>query len=133
MRTKQTGKSSVSTATASSGDTTSSVNNVASATPKHMKEDAPAEMKSPAPPADLSDADREKLKTFLDRQDRAEKPFSVVTQPSSRKRKRAKLDYVLQEDLWEDRLAVRYEVKPRDKWESLRRYKKFTGKSGVVD
>jgi hypothetical protein len=23
---------------------------------------------------------------------------------------------------------VQYEVKPRDKWESLRRYKKFTGK-----
>lgn len=30
--------------------------------------------------------------------------------------------------MFEDRLSIKYEVKPRDKWESLRRYKKFTGK-----
>jgi hypothetical protein len=34
----------------------------------------------------------------------------------------------VQDDLFEERLAVQYKVKPADKWESLRRYKKFTGK-----
>jgi hypothetical protein len=37
-----------------------------------------------------------------------------------------KNNWSLQDDLWEDRLSVRYEVQPRERWESLRRYKKFT-------
>lgn len=76
-------------------------------------------------PAELSDADRVNLREWLEHTDR---PFEVYTVPLSRKRKRADAQLQLQDDLFEDRLAVQYEVKPRDKWESLRRYKKFTGK-----
>lgn len=86
-------------------------------------------MRSPAQPPELSESDKDKMKTFLDR---AEKPFSVLTHASLKKRKRDAKAYALQEDLWEDRLSVQYEVKPRDKWESLRRYKKFTGMSACV-
>lgn len=118
MRTKQTSSKGDSAAASSNG--------MASATPKHMRQNAPAETRSPAQPPDLSPSDTAKMKTFLDK---AEKPFTAVTYPLvSKKRKRDAKAYALQEDLWEDRLAVRYEVKPRDKWESLRRYKKFTGK-----
>ncbi|CZT19474.1 uncharacterized protein RCC_05325 [Ramularia collo-cygni] len=115
MRTKQTSHK---------GDATSSSNGMASATPKRMRQNAPADMRSPAQPPELSDSDRDKLKIFLDR---AEKPFTVATYATSgKKRKRNAKTYTLQEDLWQDRLAVQYDVKPRDKWESLRRYKKFT-------
>lgn len=112
MRTKRTGQGSVAEA-----------NGAASATPRHMQQAAPADTRSLAQPTELSETDRDMMKMFLDR---AEKPFSVVTNPA-RKRKRDGKIYPTQEDLWEDRLAVQYEVKPRDKWESLRRYKKFTG------
>ena len=65
-----------------------------------------------------------KLKSWLDKQD---KPFQVTTVPLSRKRKRNS-GLQTQTDLFEDRLSVQYELKPRDKWDCLRRYKKFTGK-----
>lgn len=119
MRTKQTGK------TGKTADPQASSNGMASATPKHMKQATPADTKSPAQPPDLSDTDKHQMKTFLDN---AVKPFTVAFHSSSKKRKRDAHTYALQEDLWEDRLSVRYEVKPRSRWESLRRYKKFTGK-----
>lgn len=84
-------------------------------------------VKSPAPPQqppDLSDEDRAGLKRWLDSRD---KPFSVTAIPLSRKRKRDSQALQMQNDLWDERLSVRYEVKPRNNWESLRRYKKFTG------
>jgi hypothetical protein len=59
----------------------------------------------------------------LDKQD---KPFTVATAAPSRKRKRQPT-MQMQNDLFEDRLSIQYEVKPKDKWECLRRYKKFTG------
>lgn len=77
-------------------------------------------------PAELSEKDRRRLREWLEVTDR---PFQVRTVPLSRKRKRQSVNQLqTQDDLFEERLAVQYEVKPRDKWESLRRYKKFTGK-----
>ena len=93
-------------------------NGVKPETPK-----SPQPPKSPTQPLELSDADKAKIKSWLDKQ---EKPFGVTTIPLSRKRKRAS-GLQPQTDLFEDRLSVQYEVKPRDKWECLRRYKKFTG------
>jgi putative alpha-1,2-mannosidase len=86
--------------------------------------------KSPAAhasqPAELSEEYRTRLREFLDHTDH---PFAVHTVPLSRKRKRNNANQLqLQNDLFQERLTVQYEVKPRDKWESLRRYKKFTGK-----
>lgn len=86
----------------------------------------PPALKSPTQPTELSDADRSKIKLWLDKQ---EKPFTITTVPLSRKRKRNS-GLQAQTDLFEERLSVQYEVKPRDKWECLRRYKKFTGLSG---
>lgn len=80
----------------------------------------------PSQPAELSEKDRVRLRDWLEYTDR---PFSVHTVPLTRKRKRNGTNPLLvQDDLFEERLSVQYEVKPRDKWESLRRYKKFTGK-----
>jgi hypothetical protein len=88
------------------------------------------ERKSPAthsvPPAELSEEYRTRLRDWLDHTD---DPFAVHTVPLSRKRKRTNANQLqVQDDLFQERLTVQYEVKPRDKWESLRRYKKFTGK-----
>lgn len=83
---------------------------------------------SPAPktttqPAELSEKDKQAVKTWLDD---AKTNFAVATAPLSKKRKRSTAMQT-QPDLFEERLSVQYEVKPRDKWECLRRYKKFTG------
>lgn len=79
-----------------------------------------------AQPAELSEEYRTRLRDWLDHTDN---PFAVHTVPLSRKRKRNSVNQLqVQDDLFQERLAVQYEVKPRDKWESLRRYKKFTGK-----
>lgn len=78
----------------------------------------------PPQPAELSETDRSRLREWLEYTDR---PFAVHTVPLSRKRKRTGTTQLqVQDDLFEERLSVQYEVKPRDKWESLRRYKKFT-------
>ena len=80
----------------------------------------------PSQPAELSEGDRVRLREWLEYTDQ---PFSVHTVPLTRKRKRNGTNALLvQDDLFEERLSVQYEVKPRDEWESLRRYKKFTGK-----
>ena len=79
--------------------------------------------KSPTQPAELSDSDKTKIKNWLDKQD---KPFTLATTAKSKKRKRSPT-MSEQVDLFELRLNVQYEVRPKDKWESLRRYKKFTG------
>ena len=92
-------------------------------TSKSAPKEPPPAVKSPAQPAELSDEDRARLKGWLDKQ---EKPFTVAADPPTRKRKR-NTGMQLQSDLFEDRLNIQYEVRPRDKWESLRRYKKFTG------
>jgi len=82
-------------------------------------------------PQELSEADRERLRAFLNRTD---KPFEVTTIPTSRKRKRGSGAGSLhvQDDLFEERLSVQYDIKPRQNWEALRRFKKFTGKTSAV-
>ena len=76
-------------------------------------------------PAELSERDRLALKSWLDAND---KPFTIQVAPPSKSLKRKRdADLQLQTDLFEDRLNLRYQVRPRDKWECLRRYKKFTG------
>lgn len=87
--------------------------------------DSPA-IKSPAQtqvPVELSDHDHEQVKKWLDD---PETDFRVATAPMSRKRKRSGAMQP-QTDIFEARLDVQYEVKPRSMWECLRRYKKFTG------
>lgn len=94
-------------------------------TPKSMpKETPPTVVKSPPQPPELTEEGRAELKSWLDNQ---EKPFTVATDPPSKKRKRNQM-MQLQGDLFEDRLTIQYEVRPRERWESLRRYKKFTGR-----
>ncbi|KAK3117395.1 hypothetical protein LTR53_001309 [Teratosphaeriaceae sp. CCFEE 6253] len=77
---------------------------------------------SPNKPKDLTPQDGAKLRDFLDR---SEKPFSVSTTAISKKRKRG-THLLTEANLWEDRLSVRYEVKPANNWMSLKGYKKFT-------
>lgn len=88
---------------------------------------APAEnekaVKSQNQPTELSEGDRTKIKNWLDKQD---KPFGLFVAPLSKKRKR-NAGMQTQTDLFEERLSLQYEVRPKDKWECLRRYKKFTG------
>ncbi|KAK5172282.1 uncharacterized protein LTR77_003920 [Saxophila tyrrhenica] len=92
-------------------------------TPRSNKASA-ATAKSPSQPLDLSDDDRQRLKEWLDK---SERPFSVATTALSKKRKRQSGEpQPAQTDLYEDRLNVQYEVKPKNSWDSLRRYKKFT-------
>ncbi|KJX93211.1 ebs-bah-phd domain-containing protein [Zymoseptoria brevis] len=114
MRTKQTGKKAKQAATSNG-------------TPAvQTKQTASDNVKSPnttTQPPELTEAEKSKLKAFLEKQGT---PFTVSTAPASRKRKRDAAAVLIQDDLWEDRLSVQYEVKPKDKWDSLRRYKKFT-------
>lgn len=86
---------------------------------------APANTKSTTQPPDLSESAKLKLKQFFDR---TPQPFTVKNAPASKKRKRDGLVQI-QNDLWEDKLSVQYEVAPKDIWESLRRYKKFTSET----
>lgn len=104
------------------------VNGKPNGTPKAAPAETPPVMKSPQQPVELSEEARANLKAWLDKQ---EKPFTVATDPPSRKRKRNS-GMQLQSDLFEDRLSIQYEVRPRDKWEALRRYKKFTGRLEIL-
>jgi hypothetical protein len=79
-----------------------------------------------AQPVEHSEEYRTRLRDWLDH---TEHPFTVHTVPLSQKRKRNSIRQLQTQDgLFQERLAVQYEVKPRDKWESLRRYKKLTSK-----
>ena len=80
-------------------------------------------------PKELLEEDRERLKQWLATN---EKPFGVKIDAPTRKRKRGE-EMHLEEGLLVPDLKVLYEVKPRDKWESLRRYKKFTGERSLHD
>lgn len=83
-------------------------------------------LKSPHPQQELTDLDRKRLREFLDHNDR---PFDINVVPASKKRKRTPPSLQEQNDLFEDRLTVQYEIKPWDKWTSLKKFKKFTGGS----
>lgn len=85
-------------------------------------------MKSPQPPQ-LSEDDRDQLKKFLESSD---KPFSVNTTNRKRKRGSTSKEMRMETDLFEDRLSVQYEIKPANNWESLRKYRKFTGNDRKV-
>lgn len=77
--------------------------------------------------ADTNSTDPEKIKEWLDKT--VEGPWIVHATAFSNKRKRDTPSKLLTEDrLFEDRLKVQYEVKPRDRWEALKTYKKFTGR-----
>lgn len=112
-RTKQTGKPKAKATTPAMKNLNGTMNVPAIQSPT---------MKSPTP-TELSDKDRQAVKTWLDD---PKTEFKVATAPLSRKRKRGGAMQT-QTDVFEDRLSVQYEVKPRDKWECLRKYKKFTG------
>lgn len=79
-------------------------------------------------PKELLEEDRVRLKDWLSTTD---KPFGVKVDAPTRKRKRGEEMY-LEEGLLVPDLQVLYEVKPRDKWESLRRYRKFTGEANLL-
>jgi hypothetical protein len=61
--------------------------------------------------------------------DGCDQPFKVFTPPLLEKRKRNGVKPQIQNGLFEEGLAVQYEVQPRAAWKSLRRYKKFSGKN----
>jgi hypothetical protein len=50
--------------------------------------------------------------------------------PKRKRRKRSGTLLDVQDDLFEERLAVKYKVEPRKDWKSLRRYKRLAGKKG---
>jgi hypothetical protein len=77
-------------------------------------------------PAEIPDKGRVRL---LNRLDATDQPFKVRIVPLSRKRKRGDTKLQIQDDLLEARLAIQYRVGPKEFWESLRRYKKFTAVS----
>ena len=110
MRTKKTGKS----APAANGK----------AKPSTPATPGANGVKPSSQPPEISEADRAKMRMWLDKQER---PFSVVMVPSSRKRKRDTTALPTQDDIFEARLSIQYEVKPKERWDNLRRYKKFTG------
>lgn len=80
--------------------------------------------KSPSQPHELSDAEREQLRVYLSNN---ANPFEITTYAPSKKRKRSSTPMLSENDIFEPRLSVNYEIKPANHWESLRRYKKFTG------
>jgi hypothetical protein len=65
---------------------------------------------------------------LLERLDSTDQPFSVHIAPRSRKRKRRDTPPQVQENVFDERLAVKYKVEPWKDWKRLRRYKKFTVK-----
>jgi hypothetical protein len=66
--------------------------------------------------------------SLLERLDFTDQPFSVHIAPLSRKRKRSDTPPQVQENVFDERLAVKYKVEPWEDWKLLRRYKRFTGK-----
>lgn len=68
--------------------------------------------------------DPAKMKAWLDKT--TEGPWTVYTAPPSNKRKRDAPKMDIEDRLFEDKLKVQYEVRPRERWEALKLYKKFT-------
>ncbi|KAK5112465.1 hypothetical protein LTR62_004222 [Meristemomyces frigidus] len=93
-------------------------------TPPIPDRKSPTQTQPQHQPHELSEKERVKLKDFLERGDGP--PFTVTTIAPSKKRKRASTTAETQDNLFEPRLSVQYEVKPHNNWQSLRRYKKFT-------
>jgi hypothetical protein len=81
--------------------------------------------KSLTGPDELSETCRMRL---LGRLDSTDQPFKINTVQLSQKRKRSGTRLQVQDGMFEERLAVQYKVEPGKDWESLRQYKKFTGK-----
>ena len=79
----------------------------------------------PSRPGEILEEHRVSL---LERLDSTDQPFSVHIAPLSRKRKRSDTLPQVQENVFDERLAVKYKVKPWKDWKLLRRYKRFTGK-----
>jgi hypothetical protein len=73
-------------------------------------------LKIPAEPAKISEKDRARLLNCLGSTDQ---PFRANTIPLSRKRKRSGTLLHVQNDLFEERLAMKYKVEPRKDWKSL--------------
>ena len=106
------------TTAAAAASTTTSTSSPATAAP------APAPASSPrAQPPALSAREKAALKRFLDATDN---PFVVHLEPLTRKRKRGGTRLTPLTDLFQERLSVLHEVRPREKWERLRRFKRFT-------
>ncbi|GAB7363533.1 hypothetical protein MBLNU230_g3801t1 [Neophaeotheca triangularis] len=76
---------------------------------------------------ELSDADRAKIKRYLDN---TPKPFKVTVHAPNRGVKRKRDGQVhapnIQTDLFAPELSVQFDITPNNTWECLRRYKKFT-------
>ena len=70
--------------------------------------------------------------SLLERPDSTDQPFSVSIAPLSRKRKRSHTLPQVQENVFDERLAVKYKVEPWKDWKLLRRYKRFTGKEYML-
>jgi hypothetical protein len=66
--------------------------------------------------------------SLLERLDSTDQPFSVHIAPLSRKRKWSDTPPQVQENVFDERLAVKYKVEPWEAWKCLRRYERFTGK-----
>jgi hypothetical protein len=69
---------------------------------------------------------------LLERLNSTDQPFSVHITPLSRKRKRSDTPSQVQENVFDERLAVKYWVEPWKDWKRLRRYKRFTGKEDML-
>jgi hypothetical protein len=69
---------------------------------------------------------------LLKRLDSTDQPFNVHIAPLSRKRKRSDTPPQVQENVFDERLAVKYKVEPWKDWKRLRRYKRFTGKEDML-
>jgi hypothetical protein len=65
---------------------------------------------------------------LLHRLNSTDQPFRVNTVLRSPKGKRSGKLVRVQENLFDERLAVKYKVEPWKDWKRLRRYKRFTGK-----
>lgn len=117
MRTKQTSRPAPSAANSKKGRVPRK---------KKSSDAKPVEKRSPTT---NNSPDPDKILAWLNRS--METPWSVSTTAQSNKRKRDAPKMEVEDRLFEDRLTVQYEVKPRDKWESLRSFKKFTGRWSV--
>ncbi|CAK4030778.1 ebs-bah-phd domain-containing [Lecanosticta acicola] len=100
---------------------------------------APAPVPAPAPASaqrlakpppfkdqpELTPLETEQMKNWLDDAPRPLFTVSVSANPANSK-KRKRDDENIEQDLFENRLSCKYSVHPKDKWDKLRKYRKFT-------